>query len=475
MALLAALLAGCKITLTAPDATSAPGPPGPAPARSGSLITEPGAGFWPVYRLIKHARHSIDMTMFEFADTKAEHDLAVAARRGVRVRVVLDQREKSTNTGAYQYLRAHGVKVVWSSSTYTYTHQKTLVIDRSKAVIMTANLTARYYPTTRDFLVVDSRRADVTAIVKVFNADYAHRPVHPGDGRDLVWSPTDSQEKLLALIDGATGSLRIYSEEMGDTTMEDALIAAAKRGVSVRICGENQGGEFDSDFARLARARGAHQLLPFLQRLLHPREDHRGRLRHAACEGVHRVGEPLQYLTQPEPRARADDGQPCGHVLDRQNLHDRLPQREALVPGRGGIARTRTVSSAVPAGRPSPAGLVQQPYQARLRQLARGVVPVPGPGIHRGRNQQAAAAQLRSTLADSPDRAETHRWPAARPPAHPGVSPAGKVKPARRRPFPSPGPLPPLPWPGPRVLDCPVAAVRAAVRRAGNPGRLPEH
>ena len=34
--------------------------------------------------------------------------------------------------------------------------------------------------------------------------------------------------------------------------MEDALIAAAKRGVSVRRCGENQGGEFDSDFARLA-------------------------------------------------------------------------------------------------------------------------------------------------------------------------------------------------------------------------------
>src|SRR6266566_3687261 len=253
-ALLAALLAGCKITLAAPAATSAPDAPSPAPARSGSLITEPGGGFWPVYRLIKHARRSIDVTMFEFADTKAEHDLAAAARRGVRVRVVLDQREKSTNTGAYQYLRAHGVKVVWSSPTYTYTHQKTLVIDRSKAVIMTANLTARYYPTTRDFLVVDSRRADVTAIVKVFNADYAHRPVHPGDGRDLVWSPTDSQEQLLALINGAIKSLRVYSEEMGDTTMEDALIAAAKRGVSVRICGENQGGEFDGDFARLAGA-----------------------------------------------------------------------------------------------------------------------------------------------------------------------------------------------------------------------------
>ena len=253
-ALLTTLLAGCKIAIPSATATSGPGWPSPRPARSGSLIIEPGAGFGPVYGLIRHARHSIDVTMFEFADTKAEHGLAAAARRGVRVRVVLDQREKGTNTGAYQYLRAHGVKVVWSSPTYTYTHQKTLVIDRSKAVVMTANLTARYYPTTRDFLVVDSRRADVTAIVKVFNADYAHRPVHAGDGRDLVWSPTDSQEKLLALINGATRSLRIYSEEMGDTTMEDALIAAAERGVSVRICGENQGGEFDSDFARLARA-----------------------------------------------------------------------------------------------------------------------------------------------------------------------------------------------------------------------------
>lgn len=157
-ALLAVLLAGCKITLAAPAATSAASPPSSAPACSGALITEPGAGFWPVYRLIRHARHSIDVTMFEFADTKAEHDLAAAARRGVRVRVVLDQREKSSNTGAYQYLRAHGIKVVWSSPSYTYTHQKTLVIDRSKAIIMTANLTARYYPELSDLAQRDSAR-----------------------------------------------------------------------------------------------------------------------------------------------------------------------------------------------------------------------------------------------------------------------------------------------------------------------------
>ncbi len=252
-------VAGCKID---PPAAAAAGPaagPGPDPevTRAGTLIIEPGAGFSPVYGLISGARHSIDVTMYEFDDTTAEHDLAAAAKRGVRVRVILDEREKNINSNAFSYFSSHRVKVVWSWSRFTYTHQKTLVIDGSKAVIMTANLTSEYYRTSRDFLVIDTNRADVAAITTVFDADFAHRAVSPGDGADLVWSPTDSQDKLLALINGATSSLRVYSEEMGDTTVEDALIRAAKRGVDVQICGENEDGEYDSAYARLARA-GIH-------------------------------------------------------------------------------------------------------------------------------------------------------------------------------------------------------------------------
>ena len=39
---------------------------------------------------------------------------------------------------------------------------------------------------------------------------------------------------------------------MGDSTIEQALIAAAKRGVDVQVCGENTDGEYDSDFSDLA-------------------------------------------------------------------------------------------------------------------------------------------------------------------------------------------------------------------------------
>src|SRR5580692_9951249 len=200
---------GCKIDPpAAASAGSAAVPaaqgPGPGLMRVGALIIEPNAGFSPVYGLINGARHSIDVTMYEFADTTAEHDLAAAAKRGVQVRLVLDEREKSVNSTAFSYLSSHRVKVVWSWSRYTYTHQKTLVIDGSKAVIMTANLTSEYYPTSRDFLVVDTNRTDVAAITTVFDADFAHRAVRPGDGSDLVWSPTDAQAKLLGLINGAT-------------------------------------------------------------------------------------------------------------------------------------------------------------------------------------------------------------------------------------------------------------------------------
>jgi hypothetical protein len=54
-------LAGCKpLTTTTASAPAAPAGPA-APAQSGALITEPAAGFSPVYHLINHARRSVDL------------------------------------------------------------------------------------------------------------------------------------------------------------------------------------------------------------------------------------------------------------------------------------------------------------------------------------------------------------------------------------------------------------------------------
>jgi cardiolipin synthase A/B len=211
---------------------------GPVSAGSGSLrvLTEPQAGLSTIYQLITGAKSSIDLTMYTLRDTTAEKDMTAAAARGVSVRVILDQHlEKKFNTTTYSYLKAHKVQVTWAPAGVTY-HQKTLTVDNKTSAIMTLNMNSADYPTTRDFAVIDTNKTDVAAVVTTFNADFAHKTKFtPPDGADLVWSPTNSQAAILAVIAGAKKTLSVENEEMGDSVITSALEAAAKRGVSVKI------------------------------------------------------------------------------------------------------------------------------------------------------------------------------------------------------------------------------------------------
>jgi cardiolipin synthase A/B len=266
----AVALAGCHaVTVQLNDPTAASGKggggsssavsaPGPVSAGSGALtlLSEPQAGLGQVYTLINGARSSIDLTMYELSDTTAEGDLAAAAKRGVDVRVILDAHlEMSRNTATYNFLKAHKVHVTWAPSTTTY-HQKTLTIDDKTSVVMTLNMVSADYAGTRDFAVIDKSPSDVAAIVATFNADFSHTRVTPPDGADLVWSPTNSQAAILAVINSAKHTLSVENEEMGDSTITSALEAAARRGVDVKIVMTAQS-SWDRAFSALVKA-GAH-------------------------------------------------------------------------------------------------------------------------------------------------------------------------------------------------------------------------
>jgi cardiolipin synthase A/B len=270
-------LSSCKIEPSQPGAQ----PPASRPASSAaaahsaappapglSVLIEPKAGIGPIYQLITGARSSVDLTMYELRDPTAETDLAADAARGVDVRVILDRHlEQAGNASAYQYLAAHHVHVVWAPAGTTY-HQKTLTVDNTTSVIMTLNLVAEDYPATRDFAVIDTDHSDVAAIVTTFNADFAGHPVDPPDGTDLVWSPTNSEAAILAVIRGARHSLAVENEEMDDSAIISALGAAARRGVNVTITMTEES-EWDTAFAELARA-GAHiRLYPDSSRALY--------------------------------------------------------------------------------------------------------------------------------------------------------------------------------------------------------------
>jgi cardiolipin synthase A/B len=266
----AVALAGChgvKVQLNDPTAasgkdggssSSAVQAAGPVSAGSGALtlLSEPQAGLSRIYRLIDGAKSSIDLTMYELKDTTAQDDLAAAAKRGVDVRVILDQHlEMSRNSATYSFLQANHVHVTWAPSGTTY-HQKTLTVDDKTSVIMTLNMVSADYAGTRDFAVIDTNGSDVAAVVATFNADFAHKKITPPDGADLVWSPTNSQAAILAVISSAKHTLSVENEEMGDSTITKALEAAARRGVNVKIIMTAQS-SWDSAFSALVKA-GAH-------------------------------------------------------------------------------------------------------------------------------------------------------------------------------------------------------------------------
>jgi phosphatidylserine/phosphatidylglycerophosphate/cardiolipin synthase-like enzyme len=204
-----------------------------------SLITEPGAGDRPFIALIDSARRSVRITMYELEDQRVEQALAATASRGVHVMVLLDHGRygagRPGNQAAYNYLRAHNVIVAWAPTYFALVHQKSIVIDRRTAVIMTLNLTPAYYSSSRDFAVLDHRSADVDAIARVFDADLRGRQITPGaGGGDLVWSP-GAQAPISALIAHAQRSIDVESEEMDDPAMTRQFCQAAQRGVRVRV------------------------------------------------------------------------------------------------------------------------------------------------------------------------------------------------------------------------------------------------
>ena len=207
------------------------------PARVSGLFVEPDDGHDPVVDEFTAAACTIDVSVYILSDDVIIESLTRAAARGVRVRVMLEKFPFGGGGGQVevkQHLERHGVQVRWSASDIRFSHAKYAVIDRQVALIMNLNLTASAFTSNREFGVTTTDPIGVDQAQEIFDRDWRHDPLDDPAG-PLLASPTNSRERLLDLIGGASQTIDFYAEVIRDAEIVAALGEAESRGVEVRL------------------------------------------------------------------------------------------------------------------------------------------------------------------------------------------------------------------------------------------------
>jgi cardiolipin synthase len=236
-----AALCGCGTAGSSSSTIS----PAATTTSSYTLIQEPQAGYQPIYAFISSAKKTLDMTMYSLSDPKADAALVADAKRGVAVRVLFDSDPtggggKAANQAAYNDLKSNGVGVKWAWPGVLW-HQKSIVCDDAAVAVMSCNLYAPDYAVVRDFAVITTNLATASGVGATFNADWANTgtPPTPGvvpPGSELIWSP-GAQSGVVKLVGSARSGTTLYAEDeqLDSPAIEQALVAAAKKGVTVDL------------------------------------------------------------------------------------------------------------------------------------------------------------------------------------------------------------------------------------------------
>jgi cardiolipin synthase A/B len=205
-----------------------------------TLFETPSAeGHEPWLDAIAGAKTSIEMTMFHITDPDVVS--ALASRSSLDVRIIVDGASLTTAKfkTTFDQLASAGIEIRGSSPAFSITHEKAMVVDGKSAFITTMNLT-KEAATTRDWGIVTTDAGVIAEMHRVFEADWTNAANGTGTtptvtNANLLWSPVNSEHKLVDLIHSAKSTIVATVENLGDTAIQNALAAAAAKHIDVRI------------------------------------------------------------------------------------------------------------------------------------------------------------------------------------------------------------------------------------------------
>ncbi|MGA2404012.1 MAG: phospholipase D-like domain-containing protein [Syntrophobacteraceae bacterium] len=220
---------------------------GPLP---GSLTVLPEDGREIYFRAIDAARHEIRIEICVLEDPQILEHLQTALHRSVRVRVIVDRGKygdlPAERANIEQYLTAAGGELHLSNPVFPRSFPKIILIDSHLLVYGSACLDQTTFLQYRDFAHTSTNQQVLSEIHRLFESDWAYstgvgqeppafNPTPRISRSDLIVSPVNGAELLVGLYQQARRTLDVYTELLGNLTLESELVAAVKRGVRVRL------------------------------------------------------------------------------------------------------------------------------------------------------------------------------------------------------------------------------------------------
>jgi len=111
-----------------------------------------------IEELIKSSRHSIEVSMYNFSLKSLAQELIQAKKRGLDVKVFLDEEKSKDKSSEYKLLKKNGIDVVLIGNTKL--HTKLAIFDKKVAVFGSSNWTKESFDKNYEIIVV-SQQDDV--------------------------------------------------------------------------------------------------------------------------------------------------------------------------------------------------------------------------------------------------------------------------------------------------------------------------
>lgn len=146
------------------------------------LIVVPDDGIEPFQKAIRSATATLDIKMFQFTEPRLLQEVIEAHQRGVSVRVMLNPSRftgEHDNDEAFALFKKEGVPVQETNPQFPITHEKSMVIDRKIAFIMSLNWAPKYFGETRDYALVTTCDEEVSEVVGT-SGNWIHARVRIG-------------------------------------------------------------------------------------------------------------------------------------------------------------------------------------------------------------------------------------------------------------------------------------------------------